>query len=535
MADALDLLIARGPAPQDFSGLGDLPKAYWEGLNQRHVQDLRDSFKGGVPLMPDGKSIDYAAMQKTLYQKGGLEQGTAFGNLDLGRSGIEALNQVEGGGQAAPAGAAPPVVSPSANRQPRPPQSPTGYTGGNNGQTTIDAILSQKLAADDPRYGPIKLRIAADLKVDPDQPLTPEQLNRISQGLAARPNLSGVPGGAAPAPQAPPAQVAQAAPQAQPGAYGPAATAASRGSVPTSVDPEIQEKIRKLTILAGSTIPSVAKAATTRLEALQKQAELTPLQKEYDLARRQGFTGTQSEYQLKVKGDETQAVESTKTYIEKYKGIQTAGERAADDIPKLQIARKLTEDPNFHSGSLEQYNLLVKRALVALGGDPNTAVPQEAFRKIISDSLIDNIKGLAGSGAGQVRVAEIKIMQQAAASTENTPQANRMLVEMAARAQQRLVEVARMAQNYNGGRLDAGFDRQVSAYKERNPLFSPAEISNFRQIIDAGGAKKGPPATAAQGVPQHFATPADLDKAIKAGTVKTGQKVSVPGGTIDIK
>lgn len=519
MADALDLLIARGPAPQDFSALGDLPKAYWEGLNQRHVQDLRDSFKGGVPLTPSG-DIDYGAMQKTLYQKGGLTEGTAFGNLDMNRLGIEALNKVEGGGQAVTGSA--PLVSPSTSRNiaSSQPQSPTGYKGGDSGQGTVASLVGSKLPPDHPQAGVIIGNIAKSLGADPNAPLTPEQLDRATRLTDAYTARSVAPGGAVPVPQAPPAQVAQATPQAAPAApYGPAATAETRGSVPTSNDPEIQEKIRKLTILAGSPNPAVAKAATTRLEALQKQAELTPLQKEYDLARRQGFTGTMQQYQIQTKGDETYAAENTKSYIEKYKGLQTAGDRARDDIPKLEIARKLTEDPNFYSGVGEQYNLLVKRGLAALGGDPNTAVPQEGFRKIVSDSLIDNIKGLAGSGAGAVRVAEIKIMQQAAASPDNTPQANRMLVEMGLRAQKRMAQIAEMAQNYNGGRLDAGFDRMVTAFRDKNPLFTPAEISDFRQIIDAGGAKKPPPAATTPAALQTFKTPADVRAAgLKPGT-----------------
>jgi hypothetical protein len=67
------------------------------------------------------------------------------------------------------------------------------------------------------------------------------------------------------------------------------------------------------------------------------------------------------------------------------------------DIPQLDLARKLTEDPNFYSGVGEKYNLLLKRA-VALGGDPNTAAPQEAFRKIVSNSILDQIKAWPAPG-----------------------------------------------------------------------------------------------------------------------------------------
>jgi hypothetical protein len=54
MADSLDLLIARGPPPVNFSPIGDLPRDYWEGQDQAQKQKLRDAFKAGIPLGDDG-------------------------------------------------------------------------------------------------------------------------------------------------------------------------------------------------------------------------------------------------------------------------------------------------------------------------------------------------------------------------------------------------------------------------------------------------------------------------------------------------
>jgi hypothetical protein len=75
MADFQNIasLIALGPrVPSvDFSGLGNLPNAYWEGLNQAHTQELQDLFKGGrLPVNPDG-SVDYGQVSRMLLEHGG--------------------------------------------------------------------------------------------------------------------------------------------------------------------------------------------------------------------------------------------------------------------------------------------------------------------------------------------------------------------------------------------------------------------------------------------------------------------------------
>jgi hypothetical protein len=69
-------------------------------------------------------------------------------------------------------------------------------------------------------------------------------------------------------------------------------------------------------------------------------------------------------------------------------------------------------------------------------------------------------------GLGQIRVAEINMAREAAASPDNSIPANKLLVEISKRTHQRNADIAEMAQNYKeqNGTLDAGFDKQVTAY-----------------------------------------------------------------------
>jgi hypothetical protein len=73
---------------------------------------------------------------------------------------------------------------------------------------------------------------------------------------------------------------------------------------------------------------------------------------------------------------------------------------------------------------------------------------------------------------------------------DNTPQSNRLLLELSSRLQKRAAAIADMAQSYNGGRLDSGFDRKVAAYDRANPMISDKEIPDFRKIINSGATRR---------------------------------------------
>lgn len=499
----------KGNTRYDFAGLGDPVKSFFDASKQRDEFDKRRAFREGVPTDADGNP-DFSAISKTFFQKGNFEQGINAANLDLQRQQLKfgqqqsaAIGAFEQGGNPQPI-VSPPSPNRSASVPVAPPLANRGGVGSPQGDQpgSIVGLVSDAGIPND-AAGPVIAQIAGSLKIDPNATVSPNLVPRVQQALQAYKARTA-------APQQPPQAAAPPAampPQAAPGPVTNPVTTQNAPQVPSRVD-------RAIAYYAGIMSNPMSpknniELAKTRLEALQKSAELTPEQKAYAQAVTQGFTGTMQEYQAKVEADKTYAAENVKSYIKKYDQIQTAGDRARTDIPQLDLARRLTENPDFYSGVGEKYNLLVKRALVALGGDPNTAAPQEAFRKIVSNSILDQIKGMAGTG--QIRVAEIKIMEQAAANPENTPQSNRLLLELASRLQKRSVAISDMAQKYNNGRLDSGFDREVAAYDRKNPIISDKEIPDFRKII--GGPK------AAQ---QKFATPADVHAAVAAGKLKRG-------------
>jgi hypothetical protein len=85
MADIDEIISgARGNTRYDFAAIGDPVKSFRDAQKQADETNLRRAFKDGVPTDENGQP-DFAAMSKTLFQKGGLDQGVAAANLDVSR------------------------------------------------------------------------------------------------------------------------------------------------------------------------------------------------------------------------------------------------------------------------------------------------------------------------------------------------------------------------------------------------------------------------------------------------------------------
>jgi hypothetical protein len=173
MADITQLLANAADTKADFD-FGKLNKSYWDGKDQFAKNELRDAFREGVPLGPDGQP-DFAAMSKTLFQKGGLDQGLAASNLDVSRQQLAAGQRdralYAGGGVGQPAPvlprrlltvALPLPVAPPLNRggaQPAgQPAQPQGAPQG--GTATLGQILTAQGIPND-QLGPQRITRAS--------------------------------------------------------------------------------------------------------------------------------------------------------------------------------------------------------------------------------------------------------------------------------------------------------------------------------------------------------------------------------------
>lgn len=549
MAD-IDSIISgvAGNTRANFSDLGNILPSYWAGLDQKQKQLERGVFKDGIPTNPDG-SPNYAEASKRLYQIGDVTQGNALSTLDLSRQQLKlgqeasaALGNVENGGAGAPINA--PTLPPSTSRNGGAVVAPP--IGGASvpqaqpkGGTTLMQVVAASGIPND-QLGAATASVGRQLGVDdPNAPIdvNDPQVRNVLVPAIQRLKQAGI-GQVVPDGQPAP-QMAQAAPPQQPVApqqpapsfdarFGAANT---RGSLPTEMDPNIQQRAAQYTqIMSNPAFPqSVRDAAKMRLDALQKNSELTGTQKEYAQAQRQGYKGTLQDFEAETESRKTAATEEAKLGAKKYEALIESGIAAQREIPQIEMVQEAMNDPNFYSGTGEKYNLLYKRLKSAVGIDPNAAVPQEMLRKVTSSSILGGLGSL--KGLGQIRNAEISLVKEASAAPDNSIPANKLLVEISKRTHQRNADIADLAQNYKqeNGTLDAGFDKMVTAYGRSHPLLSDAEIKDWHKAI---GEYKAAPAST--GGMQRFASPNDVHAALASGRIKKGDKFTDPNGVVRI-
>jgi hypothetical protein len=302
----------------------------------------------------------------------------------------------------------------------------------------------------------------------------------------------------------------------------------TRGAAPTGGDPEIQKQIATYTYIASNpNYPKpVQEAAMARLKALQDQGQPTGPMKEYDLARRQGYQGSFQDFSADSEAKKTAATEEAKLNATKYQSLVENGTKAQQEIPQLQMLQEQMNDPNFFSGAGEKYNLAYKRLKSAVGIDPDAAVPQEFLRKATAANVLSSLGAL--KGLGQIRVSEINMAREAAASPDNSVPANKLLTEISLRTHQRNSDIADLAQDYKqkNGSLDAGFDKIVTQYGREHPLFTNSEIKDWGTVIGRNAKGSEP----AQGAPVKFNSPSEVHAAVAAGKLKKGDTFTDPNG-----
>ena len=205
--------------------------------------------------------------------------------------------------------------------------------------------------------------------------------------------------------------------------------------------------------------PKAAEAAKAAAEASEARAKQirdyisgedtsTPDQKNYQSDKLPGESMV--DYQSRSAGGAELAKQDSVAYSKKYEGIQKASQEASVEQPKIQLMKQFANDPNFYSGPLEPTNRGFKQFAATIGADPNKALPQEGFNKVASDMLTSQIRALGASGAGPVRIAEVKNMQKSIANLGITPVTNRLLVEITDRTYNDVQHIANLTRKYAG-------------------------------------------------------------------------------------
>lgn len=397
MAD-IDQIIAGGAGASsraDFSGIGKLPEAYWKGRDEYAKNDLRDAFKGGIPTTADGQP-DFAAMGKTLFEKGALNEGLASSKMDLERQklkfGMDSAAQDFPGAAAQPA----PVLPPSSNRGAAVPVAPalnkggevvSGGRGSPQGDQPGSIVgMVSGLGVPDELAGPIIAQISAATKMDPNAAVNPQQAQRVAQIVQEAVRRSG---GGQPAPATPQAPQ-QAAPQAPPQAVGDPTLG---GLVPPGRTPAQQLELLSRKVASGLLAPEVAKMYEARIKALQDAMAPTQDQKHAAASGK-----TLEEYQNRADENTAQRDVMTKSLIPRIDASQEKANAARDDIVSIHAAREqLDSAKGIFSGAAAEKRVALAKVFSLLGGDNTKVANTEAYGAAIGQRVASMVKAF-GSG-----------------------------------------------------------------------------------------------------------------------------------------
>ena len=166
-----------------------------------------------------------------------------------------------------------------------------------------------------------------------------------------------------------------------------------------------------------------------------------------------------------------------KGFAEKYNTIQDSANAARGKMDTL-TALGAALDESGTTGFGAETLMGVKRAAKSLGMDIGENLGPQETAVALGNQLALMLRN-PSSGAGMPGAMSDKDRQFLVASVPGlgkTPQGNRQLLEYMKKVEQRNIEVAARAQDYahTHGRLDAGFDRELAAWADANPLFGDA-------------------------------------------------------------
>lgn len=478
----------------NFDGIKNLLQDYVKGAQMGREEEKANLFRNGIPKDAAG-NIDVGTVTDKLARIN-PDYAMPLINMQIQNQAGQAAANAIAGGQNSPAVPPAPAPEPTAPQISTPVQrvQPGAQAVRGDAPTSIMSMIPDGVSADN--TGRIASQVANELKIDPNAPVPDALRARAAARIA---NLTGVPMTRPASVEQPvaevqvdaPPQPVQAAPDIPTDALrlrGEATLIRARAAAMSAVNPKGAEVLNK-----------EADAREDRAKQIIDQAAPAPAIKEW---RQSGSKLPYDQWVAAAEGDKETAKQDATLYAKKYDAIVENGTKAQAEIPQLEMLQEqMNNDPSFFSGSGEKYNLLYKRLKSAVGIDPDAPVPQELLRKVTASNVLSSLSAL--KGLGPIRVAEMNMAKEAAASPDNSIPANKMLVEISKRTHQRNAEIADMAQTYKeqNGALDATFDKKVSSFYKDHPLFSDAEIKDWHKVI--GDPTPSKAAQATQPVPKQ--------------------------------
>jgi len=172
--------------------------------------------------------------------------------------------------------------------------------------------------------------------------------------------------------------------------------------------------------------------------------------KAYDTARAKDFAKAASDYQDKGRG-------------------------AGGMLRNLDALEQLYKDPNVAKGAMAESISGLKNVGASLGVETKGLGAEQAIQSITNKMALDQRSTAEGGGMpGAMSDADRNFLKAQTPGLEKTPEGRALIIANQRKLAQRQVQIAQMANEYErtNGQLDAGFDRQVAEFANKNQMFA---------------------------------------------------------------
>jgi hypothetical protein len=289
------------------------------------------------------------------------------------------------------------------------------------------------------------------------------------------------------------------APAAPAGGVAPAPNAAPPGSAPTAPwkptaggpPPPIPQTLDQARTYEDNMAAwKIAQTENSKINA-ELEAKRTPEQaafeaqqmKEKEAARIAAETSPEA---LAGKAKGGALTKQAETYVTRQQTLEKQARDAQDELPQLNLLKRVIANPDFYSGIFSKQIGDVKQLADKIGMAPSqTATLMQFAKKLGAAGSLEQIREMGQQGA--VRVPEMHMIEKSNFDPENTQEANAAVVELRARLAQRSMEMADLANKYadqHGGLIDRGYDQFIRDYYKDKPLVSDEELQNYDQLLD---------------------------------------------------
>ena len=182
-------------------------------------------------------------------------------------------------------------------------------------------------------------------------------------------------------------------------------------------------------------------------------------------------------------GESAFTKEFGKNQATNFNDLVTRAQSAPQTVSRINEFRNLMANGT-PTGKVQEMTLPARQFFNSIGITNDQAIPnQEALQSIAANFVLDQFSKLKGPQTDKDAV----LVAGSVAQLSKTPEGNSLILDLAERAANYDVELAKAASDYvaANGDLDAGWIRYQSQWAQQNPLLTP-ELRNRIQTVKQG-------------------------------------------------